>query len=320
MINKLFYNQNPLNFWYILVIGIWGFIIALIVNHNSITFNFSFSPVLFKNISLNASIALVFVYFTILFSAFLMMSISKEFSDSIGLLLPSTVFVLLINLLTPTILDFTAVLTVPFFLMIMKILISTYEKQKAFENIIYLGLLSAIISIIKIEFVIILFLCFMGISILRPFSGKEYILLLISYFFPFVLIDALMYFFSDKHIFALLNVHYDLQHFNYTQLWSSIYPLMVLLILSAFVIFKFVNKKVELKKIRTRRFFLWVQLSLVIVWLILLGLLFPSLYYVVIVLIALSFSVVLISIKTKRHAVLWLLALIILNFLVLVVL
>jgi len=319
MINKLFYNQNSLNFWYFLVVGLWGFIITSIVNHQPLVINFSFLPVFLKDITLNSYASIVLIYLIILVSAFILMSISKEFADHVGLLLPSVVFVLLINILTSTFLDFTAVLIIPFFLIIIKIIISLYDKQKAFEQIIYIGFLNALISLINIDFTIILFLSVFSIIILRPFYLKEYILLILSYIFPFLFIDAIMFFISNKHVFSLINPHLEIQHFNYAQFLSSIYPLMVLLILSVFTVYKFINRKVGLKKIRTRRFFLWLHISLFIVWLFLLSLSLPSLYYVIVVLMGLSLSIVLVSMEIKRHAVLLLLALIVLNFLIIVI-
>ncbi|NSW46175.1 MAG: hypothetical protein HPY79_10220 [Bacteroidales bacterium] len=319
MINKLFYNQNSLNFWYFLVVGLWGFIITSIINHHPLVINFSFSPVFLKDITLNTYASIVLIYLIILASAFIMMSISKEFADHVGLLLPSIVFVLLINILTSTFLDFTAVLIIPFFLLIIKIIISLYDKQKAFEEIIYIGFLNALISLINIDFTIILFLSFFSIIVMRPFYIKEYILLLLSYFFPFIFMDAIMFFISNQHVFSLINRNSEIQHFNYAQFLSSIYPLMILLILSFFTVSKFINRKIGLKKIRTRRFFLWLHISLVIVWLFLFSLSLPSLYYIIVVFIALSLSIVLVSLEIKRHAVLLLLALIILNFLIIVI-
>lgn len=317
MFQKIFYSNNPLQYWIIILLGLFGMILNLLYVEQDASINCFIFSELFSKVIIGAKYGVVLSYF-ILFAATLeLMLINKEFNDTMGILLPSAVFTLFFNIIYPTLHLINGIIILPIFIFIAKLLINVYEQKRIFSELFYIGFISGLSTMINIDFVIILLIVYVGLFLLRPFYYKEHIVLLISSLLPYIMLDSVMFFFFDMHVIRLLNNNYS---FDYSVFLSSLFPILVFIIFSVFIYFRILTNKVELKKIKSRKIFIWINSSIFLVWL---WIFFSSkllLIYLLALLLAISFSVVLMSLPKQIHSKLLLIVLLFLNVFIFMVL
>lgn len=316
MFQKIFYSNNPLQYWIVLLLGLFGMFLNLLFIKQDASINCFIFSELFSKVTIGAKYGIVLSYF-ILFAATLeLMLINKEFNDTMGILLPSAVFTLFFNIIYPTLQLINGIIILPIFIFIAKLLINVYEQKRIFSELFYIGFISGLSTMINIDFVIILLIVYIGLVFLRPFYFKEYIVLAISFLLPYIMLDSVMFFFFDMHVILLLNNNYS---FDYSVFLSSLFPILVFIIFTIFVYLRILNKKVELKKIKSRKIFIWINSSILLVWI---WIFFSSkllLIYLLALLLAISFSVALISLPKQIHSKLLLIVLLILNAIIFIV-
>jgi len=320
MFQKIFYSNNPLQFWIVILFGIFGLFISLMYAEQDVAIRCSIFPEWWSHISINPIAGVLVSYLSLFLTTFALMSISKEFGDVLGILLPSVVLTLFFNLLTPTFLSINSIVILPAFIFIIKLLVNIYETQRVFSELFYMGFISGVASMIDVEFIAILFIVVIGIIVLRPFYFKEYLVLLISFILPYIILDAVIFFFFDIHVLSVFDLNIATYKFDLTAFLSSLYPMVVFFIFSIFIYNRILNNKVELKKIKSRKIFVWINISILLLWMWIILTSNMLLIYLLALMLAVSFSVVMITLPKKIHAKLLLITLFILNIIIFVVL
>lgn len=316
MLNKLLQNNNPLHFWIVFLLAVFGY--ALItLNSNGITdFNLEIglnNIFTFKTHDWIINLTAYFLFFVV---GFELISVSKEFSDNFGIIFPSIIFMLFGNLILNFSLSLISALGVVIFIIIIKLNFQIFEKQRIYTDLFYIGFLTSLLTLLRPEFIALKLLTFIALIVLRAFNMKEYIVLIISFFVPFIFIDAIQYFFYNIHFFDWINYQSLKYNFDINLLTNAIYPLITLFIFSIFTLYRYLIGKAELKKIKSRRYNTWLNISLITLWGLFLLTAKIEFIYLIIVLLSLSFSIIISSIPKPIHVKLLVISLFLLNILI----
>lgn len=320
MFQKIFYSNNPLQYWIVILFGFFGMFVSLMYAEQNIAIRCSLFPEWWTHITIHPKAGVLVSYLSLFFTAFALMSISKEFGDVLGILLPSVVLTLFFNLLTPTFLSINSIIILPVFIFIIKLLVNMYEKKRVFTELFYMGFISGVMSMIDVDFVTILFIVIAGLVVLRPFYFKEYLVLLISFILPYIILDSVLFFFFNTHVLSVFEINLEKYTFDLTIFLSSMYPMVVFFIFSIFIYIRIFNNKVELKKIKSRKIFVWINISIFLLWIWIILTSNLLLIYILALLLAVSFSVVIMTLPNRVHSKLLLITLFILNAIIFVVL
>jgi hypothetical protein len=310
MYHKLTKENNPLYFWMVGLFLIVGWLPLFFDNHPAfINIRIDLFNAVFSGWNLNYSLILFVSFIAVLASAFLFIFISKKFNDVFGILLPSFVFVLLINIYALTNVDFNIFLISPFYVFIIYLLLKIIDLERIYDIVFYIGFLIGMLSIFYFLSCIILAVVILGLVFFKPFNVKELILLLISFFIPFIFVDVYMYVFKATHVFSLLSEYFTTYHIRFLQ---SFFVLLIVLVFFLFSLNKNA-KKIMLKKIKNRKYYNWLIISQVVLWVIMFALQNVSVLFFILVLFSIGFSTAVVSLKKELHAKMLLLCLIILN-------
>lgn len=319
MFQKIFYSNNPLQYWIVIVLGLWGGILNLLYIEQDISITSFVFPEWFANIAIGAKLGILVSYLILFITAFGLIGINKDFGDVMGILLPSVVLTLFFNIIYPTLHLINGIIILPIFVFIANMLIKVSSQKRIFTELFYIGFISGFSTMINIDFIIVLLIVYIGLFFLRPFYFKEYIVLLLSFLLPYIMLDSVLFFFYDTHVVRVLDTNFNNNTLGYSFFLSSLFPILVFILFSAFVYFRILTNKAELKKIKSRKIFIWINSSIFLVWL---WIFFSSkllLIYLLALLLAISFSVVLISLPKRIHSKLLIIVLLILNAIIFIV-
>lgn len=319
MFQKIFYSNNPLQYWIVIVLGLGGMILNLLNIEQDFSITSFVFPEWFTKLTIGTKSGLLVSYVILFITAFGLIGINKEFGNVMGCLLPSVVLTLLINILIPIAISINGIIILPIFVFITKLLINVSEEKRIFTKLLYIGFFLGLSTMINIDFIIILLIVFIGLAILRPFYFKEYIFLIISFVLPYIILDSVLFFFFDKHVVSVLDTNFNNYTLGYSYLLSSLFPILVFIIFSIFVYYRILTNKVELKKIKSRKIFIWINSSMFLVWIWIFLSSNLLLIYLLALLLAISFSVVLISLPKRIHSKLLLFVLLMLNAIIFIV-
>ncbi|MGQ9846911.1 MAG: hypothetical protein ACUVQP_05330, partial [Bacteroidales bacterium] len=301
MFQRIFYSNNPLQYWIVLLLGLFGMILNLLYVEQDASINSFVFPELFSNVIIKAKYAVVLSYIFLFISTLELIHINKDLSDTMGVLLPSVVLTLFFNILFPSVYSIIGIIILPVFIFITRLLINVSEHKRIFSELFYIGFISGFISMINFDFVIILFIVYIGLAFLRPFYFKEYIVLLISFLLPYIMLDSVMFFFFDTHVIRFLNIKNN-SSFNDSVFSSLLFAILVLIISTIFVYLRILNQKVQLKKLKSRKIFIWINSSIFLVWIWIFLSSKLLLIYLLTLLLAISFSVILMSLPKQIHS------------------
>lgn len=319
MLQNILKSNNPLHYWIIVLLGLFGIGVSLIFFDKDIALNCFIFPDFFNQLIINPVQNIVISYLILFITAFGLISINKEFGDIMGILLPSTVLTLFLNLLTPTVLLINGVFVLPVFTYIMKLIINRFDNKQIFTELFYIGFLIGLSTMVNLDFIVLLLIALIGLMLFRTFYHKEYLVLILCVILPYIILDSLLFIFSDIHVLDVLDINLSNISFDYSVFLSSFYPLLVFLIFTIFVYIRILNKKVELKKIKNRKIFIWINISLLLVWFWVIITAKLHLIYLLAFLLAITFSIVLTYLPNKLHAKLLLIVLFLLNIITLFV-
>lgn len=316
MLNKFLHDNKFFHFGIVFLLAIIGFGLVSFNSPNITNFNIEIG--LNNILSLKTPIWLVNLLTYILFivASFELSFVSKEFSDNFGFIFPSIIFILLGNFILNFSLSVVSAFATVIFIIIIKLIFQLFKKQRIFTDLFYIGILISFLSILKPIFVFLLLLAFIALFILRTFYIKEYIVLIISFLIPFIFIDAFQYFFYDIHLFEWINFNDFKYKFDSNVVNEVFYPLIIFFILSILIIFRYVSGKSVLKKVKTRLFNKWFNLSIITLWLLFFLTSKTEFIYLILVLLSLLLSIIISCFRKKIYIKLALLSLFLLNILI----
>lgn len=320
MFKKIFYSNNPLQYWIVILLGLFGMFLNLLHSKQGTSINSFVLPELFLKVIVGAKSVVVLSYAILFLATLMLIEINKVFSDIMGLLLPSVVLTLLFNIIFPTLHLIDGIIILPIFIFITKLLINIFDKKRIFSELFYIGFISSISTMINIDFVIILIIVYVGLLLLRQFYYKEHIVLLISFLLPYIMLDSILFFFFDKHVVHFLDINFNNYSFEYSIFLASLYAVLVFLLLTVFVYLRILTNNAKIKKIKTRKIFIWINSSIFLVWLWIFLSSKLLLIYLLALLLAISFSVVLMNLPKQIHSKILLIVLLFLNVFIFMVL
>lgn len=316
MLHKLLQNNNPFHFWIVFLLAVFGFALMTLNSNEISTFNLEIGLNNIFTLKTHEWVMNLAAYLLFIIASFELMSVSKIFSDNFGILLPSIIFMLWGNLILNFSLNLISAFGVVIFVLIIKLNLRFLEKQKNYTDLFYIGFLTSVLTLLKPEFIALLLLTFIALIVLKSFNIKEYIILIISFFVPFIFIDAIQYFIYNIHFFEWINYPSLKYNFDINLLTNAIYPIITLFIFSIFTLYRYLNSKTELKKIKSRRYNTWLNFSLITLWCLFFLTAKVEFIYLIIVLLSLSFSIIISSIQKPIHVKLLVISLFLLNILI----
>lgn len=312
MIARLIYESKGFNIIFVVLLAFLGNIHQFFLIDNYYThiplvlplfqISFSISPWLF-----------FVIYQTIaLIVAFQISNISKLYSNHFSIFLPSLIWLVLLNIYPVYMVNPVNAVVLPFISLILNFLFETYEKQHVHSTLFLFSFLLGIIILFNSDAVLIIPLLYLWLLNFRQFNIKEYILPLVGLVIPIVLADATWY---------ISNIHQNnslftnlIQIFDLKDSTLPLLPLFGSLFIFSFSIYRFINYRNSLKKIKERKYYLWIIFSLIYLWITFIILDNQLVFFTINIFLSVLVSILIVSFQNTLYSKLFFIGTLLLNF------
>lgn len=312
MIAKLIYESKSFNIFFVLLLAVLGNIHQLFITNYYQT-NISLALPLF-HLSLSISPWLFFILYQsiALFVAFQISNISKLYSNHFSIFLPSIIWLVLVHIYPIYYVNPLNVIALPFILLLINFLFEAYEKQHIQNTLFLFSFLLGVLIIINSDAILITPLLYLWLLNFRQFNIKEYLLPLIGIAVPIVLADATWYISNinqNNSLFTSLIQTLNLKDFS-----LPLFPLFSSLFVFTFSIYRFINYRNSLKKIKERKYYFWIILCLIYLWIMFIILGNQFIFFTINIFLSVLISILIVSFQTHLYSKLFFIGTLLFNF------
>lgn len=259
LFRSLILENKPSNLFFVFFI----FALTLLLSLNQeliLSLENSFFPL---KIHVSYHTALVVFLLLVAYAIFIFFNLTKNLIEDVGIFFSAFIYLIFINLILPLGINLEAILYTIILLFIIKILHNIYEKPQIEKEITFIGLLISLISILNIHNILLLLLVVLFFLLIENRLLKNIILLIISFLIPILVLESIYFFLNTTLLLPSFKYNTSNQFINTTNI-----SIFILLFLSIFLYYRIFKNKVSIKKIKHRKYFLWYNFAILILWFI----------------------------------------------------
>ncbi len=312
MIAKLIYESKSLNILFVLLLAVFGNIHQLFMANYYHTNISLVLPMLRLFLNISPWLSFIIYQSIALLVAFQISNVSKLYSNHFSIFLPSIIWLILVHIYPVYFVNPTNVIVLPFILVLINLLFEAYEKKHVQNTLFLFGFILGVLLIINSDAILIAPLLYLWLLNFRQFNIKEYILPLIGTAVPIVLADATWYI-SNIHqnssLFTSFIHTLDLKDFNLPLL-----PLFSSLFIFAFSTYRLINYRNSLKKIKERKYYLWIIFCLIYLWIMFIILDNQFIFFTINIFLSILVSILIVSFQNSMYSKLFFIGILLLNF------
>lgn len=217
----------------------------------------------FFTLKINVSYHTVLVVFLLLvaYAILIFFNLTKNLVENVGIFFSVFIYLIFMNFILPLGINLEAIFYTIILLFIIKILHNIYEKPQIEKEITFIGLLISLISILNIHNIFLLLLVVLFFLLIQNHLLKNIILLIISFLIPILMIESINFFLNTAFLFP------SFKHNTFNQFINTAnISIFILLFLSIFLYYRIFKNKITIKKIKHRKYFLWYNFAILILW------------------------------------------------------
>ncbi|MCX7862366.1 MAG: hypothetical protein N2449_05165 [Bacteroidales bacterium] len=318
MIAKLIYESKGINVIFLLLLGILGNLYQYFTLDSIINFNINILHFYNFAFSTYTWIFFIIIQTLIIISAISITFLTKLYYNHFSVFLPSIIFFILMHAYPITLLSVTDLFVFPLLIFSFKILIDAYEQNKIYSILFQYGFIIGILSALNINVVLLFPLVILWLLNFRPFNPKEYLLPLVSFVIPMFIFDSILFIISPNSQ-SYFTLFFD--SITNISIYHSIplFPVLCSFSLSIFSIYRFIYYRNTLKKIKERRYYLWLVFNLLYLWLSYIIMPNETIFIIINLFVSIILSVQLVSFQTSSLTKLFFIGILMLNFVSIVI-
>ncbi len=217
MFSKLVHTSVPSNFIIIpliVIAGWWSFFLGI----NPITWNNDKSILLSllpQEMFYSPWGGLIAITTIIIISLILIPFTTRYFHGTTGNVLPTVFFISLSSQIMWISSTGSSLIALFIFIFIIRNLFEVYHQNRVFRLVFNAGFLTGLSALIYFPSILLLFICWVGIVLLRSFSLREFFTVLAGLFLPFIFTHALFLMLNqEQSLYSFLNNAFSISYFK----------------------------------------------------------------------------------------------------------